>query len=197
MRLRYSKPDGTQMEFHLGDQPITIGRSPEADIVLLDEKVSRIHCGVRLWDGEFYIKDLKSRNGTWVNNQRVEVTKLKPGDVIRVGSTLLHFELDPEIGTQTAIHEIEGKFEVGKGYTTILREIVDDTAKQSAPAKGVPVVPPPSVPPVEAPRVPLVEAAAENESKEPAKQPAKAAKKAAKTVIVPPKRKQITIKRAR
>lgn len=195
MRLRYSKPDGTQMEFHLGDQPITIGRSPEADIVLLDEKVSRIHCGVRLWDGEFYIKDLKSRNGTWVNNQRVEVTKLKPGDVIRVGSTLLHFELDPEIGTRTAINEIEGKFEVGKGYTTILREIVADTANQAPAVQGVPVVSPPASPPPQVPSVPLVEAA---ENKEPVKQPAaKAAKKAAKTVIVPPKRKQITIKRAR
>jgi pSer/pThr/pTyr-binding forkhead associated (FHA) protein len=58
MRLRYTKQDGTQMEFQLAEQPITIGRSADADIVLLDERVSRIHCGVRLWDGDFYIKDL-------------------------------------------------------------------------------------------------------------------------------------------
>ena len=92
MRLRYSKADGTQMEFELGDRPITIGRSPEADVVVLDEKASRIHCGIRLWDGDFYIKDLKSKNGTYVNDHRIEVHKLKPRDHIRVGSMFFSFE---------------------------------------------------------------------------------------------------------
>jgi predicted component of type VI protein secretion system len=145
MRLRYTKHDGTQMEFQLGDQPITIGRSADADIVLLDERVSRIHCGVRLWDGDFYIKDLKSRNGTWVNNVKVDVAKLRAGDVIRVGSTVFNFEQDPAVGTETAIQEIEGKMDLGKGYTTILREIVSDA----------PPPPPPAPPSPEPPRLPL------------------------------------------
>lgn len=152
MRLRYTKPDGTQMEFQLGDQPITIGRSADADIVLLDERVSRIHCGVRLWDGDFYIKDLKSRNGTWVNNDKVDVAKLKAGDVIRVGSTTFHFEQDPAVGTDTAIQEIEGKMDLGKGYTTILREIVDDSPPKRAAPEPAPVAAP------EPPRVPLADA---------------------------------------
>ena len=137
------------MEFQLGDQPITIGRSADADIVLLDDRVSRIHCGVRLWDGDFYIKDLKSRNGTWVNNQKIDVAKLKASDAIRVGSTTFHFEQDPALGTDTAIHELEGKMELGEGYTTILREIVDDSSAQNkaAPAPAVDSIPePPRVP---------------------------------------------------
>lgn len=134
------------MEFQLGDQPITIGRSADADIVLLDERVSRIHCGVRLWDGDFYIKDLKSRNGTWVNNQKIDVAKLKPSDVIRVGQTTFYFEQDPALGAETAIQELEGKMDLGKGYTTILREIVDDSsaankAGSSAPAESAPEPP--------------------------------------------------------
>lgn len=145
------------MEFQLGQQPITIGRSADADIVLLDERVSRIHCGVRLWDGDFYIKDLKSRNGTWVNNERVDVAKLKPNDVIRVGSTIFNFEQDPAVGTDTAIHEIEGKMDLGKGYTTILREIVSDAVPPSAPA-------PSAEPPPEPPRIPLP---AEDDASEP------------------------------
>ncbi len=126
MRLRYTKHDGTQMEFHLSEQPITIGRSPEADIVLMDEKASRIHCGIRLWDGEFYLKDLKSKNGTFVNGERIEVCKLKSSDNVRIGATSFNFEQDPEIGQETALRDVNDQMDLGKGYTTILREIVDD-----------------------------------------------------------------------
>mgnify|MGYP005854994743 CR=1 FL=1 len=157
MRLRYTKKDGAQMEFQLSDQPITIGRSADADIVLLDERVSRIHCGIRLWDGDFYIKDLKSRNGTWVNNEKVDVAKLKAGDTVRVGSTTFHFDQDPAVGTDTAIQEIEGKMDLGKGYTTILREIVDDSPPARRPEAVVPAVvaDAPAIP-----RIPLMEDAA-------------------------------------
>lgn len=147
MQLRYTKSDGTPVEFELSEQPITIGRSADADIVLLDERVSRIHCGMRLWDGDFYIKDLKSRNGTWVNNKKIDVAKLKAGDLIRVGSTAMTFEQIPSVGTETALQEIEGKMDLGKGYTTILREIVEeplkraeavDDASENAPAADAP-----------------------------------------------------------
>lgn len=124
MRLRYTKADGTQMEFELGERPITIGRSPDADVVILDEKASRIHCGIRLWDGDFYIKDLKSRNGTFVNNQRIDVAKLKPGDRIRVGSMGFSFEQEPATEANSALQAMEEEMAQGKGYSTILREIV-------------------------------------------------------------------------
>jgi pSer/pThr/pTyr-binding forkhead associated (FHA) protein len=125
MRLRYTKTDGTQMEFELGDRPITIGRSPEADVVILDEKASRIHCGIRFWDGEFYIKDLKSKNGTFVNNEAVEVSKLKPGDRIQIGSVAMVFEQEPLRNADSVLQEMEEEMATGKGYSTILREIVD------------------------------------------------------------------------
>jgi pSer/pThr/pTyr-binding forkhead associated (FHA) protein len=148
MRLRYTKPDGTVVELELSERPLTIGRSQDADIVLLDEKASRIHCGIRLWDGDFYIKDLKSKNGVFVNGQRVEVSKLKPGDVIRVGSATFNFEQDPNTGADTALREIKGEMELGKGYTTILRQIVDDSDSPSAaPAAAVPSAPAPSAEP--------------------------------------------------
>ena len=124
MRLKYTKKDGTQMEFELSERPITIGRSPEADVVILDEKASRIHCGIRLWDGEFYVKDLKSRNGTYVNDQRVDVAKLKSGDRIRVGSILFSFDQDPNKSAGVALQEMEEEMAQGKGYSTILQEIV-------------------------------------------------------------------------
>ena len=141
MRLRYTKKDGTQMEFELGEKPITIGRSPEADVVVLDEKASRIHCGVRLWDGEFYIKDLKSRNGTFVNDQRIEVAKLKPSDRIRIGSISFLFEQDPTKSTGVALQEMEQEMAQGKGYSTILQEIVGKMDDQPPQEAGAPAAP--------------------------------------------------------
>ena len=137
MRLRYAKKDGTRMEYELGDRPITIGRSPEADVVVLDEKVSRVHCGIRLWDGEFFIKDLKSRNGTTVNGQRVEMVRLKPGDRISVGSTTFLFEHEAAPLSGDALKEMQQAMADGKGYSTILKEIVEDIAAPAPAAAAV------------------------------------------------------------
>ena len=151
MRLRYTKHDGTQMEFHLSEQPVTIGRSPEADIVLMDDKASRIHCGIRLWDGEFYLKDLKSKNGTYVNSERIEVAKLKSGDTVRIGGTSFNFEQDPEVGQDTALRDINDQMDLGKGYTTILREIVDDVDEKRVEIAAAPEG-------ADLPRIPLEDA---------------------------------------
>ncbi len=132
MRLRYTKADGTQMEFELGERPITIGRSPEADVVILDEKASRIHCGIRFWDGEFYIKDLKSKNGTYVNGERIDMVKLTPGDRIRIGSVTMIFEQEQARVPDTVLQEMEEEMAKGKGYSTILREIVSTVDESPA-----------------------------------------------------------------
>ena len=139
MRLKYTKKDGTQMEFELSERPITIGRSPEADVVILDEKASRIHCGIRLWDGDFYVKDLKSRNGTYVNDQRVDVAKLKSGDRIRVGNILFSFDQDPNKSAGVALQEVEEEMAQGKGYSTILQEIVGGMEQPTATGLAAPV----------------------------------------------------------
>ena len=136
MQLRYTKNDGMQMVFELGERPITLGRSPDADVVLLDERASRLHCGIRFWDGDFYIKDLKSRNGTYVNGEKIDVAKIGAGDRIKVGSTRLVFEQDSP-GTATVLHEVEEQMSGGKGYSTILREIVTES-EEPAPAKKKP-----------------------------------------------------------
>ncbi len=152
MMLRFKRKDGTQLEFEIGERPITIGRSPEADLVILDEKVSRFHCGIRLWDGDFVLKDLKSRNGTYVNGQRVETAKLHAGDRIRIGSCVFTVETEPGKGTETILQELAEEMAEGKGYSTMLKEIVAD-ASAPAPAAEEPVevvdelAPPPAPPP--------------------------------------------------
>lgn len=138
MRLTFPKPDGKMAVLKLGDQPITIGRGHEADVVINDEKVSRIHCGIRLWDGAYYLKDLKSRNGTLVNGDPVDVVKLQAGDRIRVGAVLFTFESDNRPGTETIIQQTEQEIVAGKGYSTILREIVNDIGQPLPPPTQTP-----------------------------------------------------------
>ncbi|MBI5542505.1 MAG: FHA domain-containing protein [Deltaproteobacteria bacterium] len=70
-----------------------IGRvASAADFVLpFNEEVSREHAAIVYFAGEFFIEDLSSGNGTFVNEQRVEKVKLRYGDKIRVGSQVLVF----------------------------------------------------------------------------------------------------------
>jgi predicted component of type VI protein secretion system len=139
MHLRYINKLGIPKDIELTSEPISIGRSREADIPLLDDKVSRVHCGIRLSDGEFYLKDLKARNGTFVNGQRVEDTiKLKAGDRIQIGSTIFVLEAaSTQQDSAKALGKMKDEMDDGKGYSTILKEIVEDLAPPepvSAPA---------------------------------------------------------------
>lgn len=147
MRIRYTKPDGDSVMYDLTEKPITAGRSPEADIIVYDERASRVHCGIRKWDGAFYLRDLKSRNGTFLNDKQVDVMKIRGGDIIRIGSSLLMIEDAEQMGTNTAINHVGGEMERGKGYSTILRQIVSDVPKSSS--GGSPVVVPVNVAPKE------------------------------------------------
>jgi pSer/pThr/pTyr-binding forkhead associated (FHA) protein len=65
----------------------TIGRSVENDIVLTDDdRVSRNHAEITRQGGQLKLVDCGSRNGVWLNHQRlVEATLLKAGDRIRIG----------------------------------------------------------------------------------------------------------------
>lgn len=126
MIITHMKQDGLREEYRLKeDVPLTIGRSQDADIPVADDRVSRIHCGIRYSDGDFVLKDLGSSNGTYVNDEKVQTATLKPGDRIRVGSTVLRLERELTKGTQTVLREVEDEMSHGKGYSTILREIVE------------------------------------------------------------------------
>ena len=127
MKLRLIGIRENLAPIRLTDQPLTMGRSHEADVVLADEKASRLHCGIGIQDGEFVLKDLQSKNGTYLNEIMIEAEAIKPGDKIRIGSTIFRVEEDDKKpGSNIALHEVEEEMTHGKGYTTILREIVDE-----------------------------------------------------------------------
>ncbi|RPI99659.1 MAG: FHA domain-containing protein, partial [Deltaproteobacteria bacterium] len=72
--------------YPVGEKGLIIGREPaQCDIVISDTNVSRIHAWVTVEKGEVVVIDRGSTNGTFVNNAKVEKSKLKPGDVINLG----------------------------------------------------------------------------------------------------------------
>jgi len=135
MFLYYIDAEGKRQEFRLtGRTAVTFGRSSEADIMLSDDKVSRIHAEIRPWAGDYVIKDLKSRNGIFVNGEVVEISVLRSGDTIRIGGTDFHLAKSADKGTETIVREVTQELDQGKrGYRTILREIVKSTEKPKAP----------------------------------------------------------------
>jgi hypothetical protein len=69
------------------DVELTIGRSPDCAVVLTtpDKQVSRVHARVTLENGEIYIQDQDSKNGTHVNGKRIqEKTKLVDGNTVQI-----------------------------------------------------------------------------------------------------------------
>ena len=87
--------NGSYLDFELPTRPVMIGRTPQADLQIPNEKISRIHCAIRCEGGVYFIKDLGSSNGTWVNNERIQEAHLRFGDNIQVGNILLTFSATP------------------------------------------------------------------------------------------------------
>lgn len=105
-----------------GSAPIVIGRDPTAGCQIIDKGVSREHAEVYRVGEMVFIRDLGSRNGSFVNEEQVEEELLREGDVIRVGSTQLVFE-----STKAAQERNENlQFEDNEGYKTSLELKVDD-----------------------------------------------------------------------
>ncbi len=90
-RLVVYSPDRT-WDVQLVNETLSIGRSPEADIPLLFEKVSRHHAQIERRDNEFIIRDLGSTNGTWFGSQSVKEHVFRTGDTIKIGPAFLMYK---------------------------------------------------------------------------------------------------------
>jgi pSer/pThr/pTyr-binding forkhead associated (FHA) protein len=71
------------------DKQIVIGRSSELDMVLVEDMVSRKHAKILIANGAITIEDLGSTNGTFVNGEKVRQARLKEGDRILIGTSIL------------------------------------------------------------------------------------------------------------
>ncbi|MBQ9407519.1 MAG: FHA domain-containing protein [Desulfovibrio sp.] len=66
---------------------VTVGRSKECDVIFSDQSVSRKHCSVEmLSDGTFFLRDLQSKNGTFVDNVQIKQKHITTSSRIRLGN---------------------------------------------------------------------------------------------------------------
>jgi len=129
---------------------ISIGRSPSCEIQVEDDKVSRRHAHIFVRDGQVWVRDLGSRNGTLVNGERLQgEARLLPGDRVQVGETTAMYEpltqaalgekepLDsshvpiaevlPHVGPEAALFSAGVALLAATSEAMVLRRLVDET----------------------------------------------------------------------
>jgi diguanylate cyclase (GGDEF)-like protein len=84
----------------LGTAPFRIGRSSSSDLPIDQESVSRNHARITFDGSDYYVQDLKSTNGTFVNDVAVREQQLGDGDQIRIGRSILKFMTGENVETQ-------------------------------------------------------------------------------------------------
>ncbi len=82
--------------------PLTIGREEGNQLRLNDERVSRFHAKIQIDNTDVILTDLESTNGTKVNGNIVQIRRLRVGDCICVGRSLLLFGSNEEIAARMA-----------------------------------------------------------------------------------------------
>lgn len=82
--------------FFITEKNIIIGRSHDADVMVIDESVSQKHCQLFRKGDRYFVKDLNSKNGTFLNGQPVIISEIRDGDMLTIGERKFIFrtELD-------------------------------------------------------------------------------------------------------
>jgi diguanylate cyclase (GGDEF)-like protein len=96
--LLITQGEGVGRQFQMKETPLVVGRSSDCDLRLLNRAVSRLHC--RMWRDAtgHWLRDLNSTNKTYLNDRPVVEARLKDGDLIMVGGTVMQFvEVEPEV----------------------------------------------------------------------------------------------------
>ncbi|WP_206811805.1 FhaA domain-containing protein [Paradesulfitobacterium ferrireducens] len=75
--------------FPLTEGSFYIGRHTQCELILSDPEVSRRHAALTQSEQGWMLDDLGSTNGTWVNNQRITLNAVAPGDRIQLGQTVM------------------------------------------------------------------------------------------------------------
>ncbi|MBM4104528.1 MAG: FHA domain-containing protein [Planctomycetes bacterium] len=88
------KKDGSTAAFSLPSSVTMVGRRQDCDLSIPLSVISRKHCEIDIDQNKLTVRDLHSKNGTYVNGQRVEEYRLSPGDQLRLGSVTFVVQID-------------------------------------------------------------------------------------------------------
>src|SRR6202161_3836192 len=73
----------------VADRQVIVGRSSDLDMVLVEDMVSRKHARITVQGDQIWIEDLGSTNGTFVNGEKIKRGRLKEGDRVLIGTSIL------------------------------------------------------------------------------------------------------------
>lgn len=90
------KKNNSQKAFSLSSGVTVIGRRHDCDLQIPLKSVSRRHCQLNGDEGVLKIRDLGSRNGTYLNGKRIDEAVVRPGDYIEVGPLKFVLQIDGE-----------------------------------------------------------------------------------------------------
>lgn len=95
------------------NREVVIGRGSEFDMVLDEDMVSRRHAKIVTYHGQIVLHDLKSTNGTFVNGEKTTMTRLKVGDKVLVGQSIMEL-VESSGGTPMAAAEPSNQGETAR-----------------------------------------------------------------------------------
>ncbi|MBZ5653783.1 MAG: FHA domain-containing protein [Acidobacteriia bacterium] len=111
-------------------QPFRIGRADDCEVCVKDEYVSRVHAEVVFENGSWWIRDLQSSNGIFVDGRRVDRAPIARPTVIRLGIEGPELSFEPESVPAPEMLPADKMKSPGSG--TILRQYVDHYFSKSA-----------------------------------------------------------------
>jgi sigma-B regulation protein RsbU (phosphoserine phosphatase) len=121
--------DGEAIGYKLDEDVTVLGRAPECQIQLDSNMVSRRHAQVTQDKGSYFVEDLGSGNGTFVNGKRInERTLLRSSDRLKLGPILLRFESGTEPRTATAASETTAGVEISGDVSATIVDSADNTS---------------------------------------------------------------------
>ncbi len=99
MRLLLTLVDGEEIDYKMEKDSVSIGRSAKCDLVIPHESMSRNHCQIEIKDGEFFITDLGSINGVYIDNVKIPANSSVPFQ------TFLHLSFGYVTSAQIVVDE--------------------------------------------------------------------------------------------
>ena len=135
-KIVYRSPDGLETDFVL-DGINTVGRHPKNNIRLNDREISKEHAVIERRGSEWWIKDLGSSNGTYVNTRRVTEARLETTDDLLLGSMHLHFVLENPEDTKSSVKDMVTILPIDPGNSTHIHAKIEDAGQDFRPASDV------------------------------------------------------------
>ena len=94
------------MYVEISKNPIILGRGKDSNVIIPDSECSGRHCELKIVDNVTVLKDLSSKNGTFVNGSMQKETVIYINDEVRIGSTRMYLEASKMDEQELSLHTL-------------------------------------------------------------------------------------------